>query len=201
MNPRLIIFASAAFVVGAMAAFLVFNLANRSTGPVVSQVSGKALIGGPFTLTDHTGQTVTEKDFAGRFTLVYFGFTFCPDVCPAELQVMTAAVEELGSKGDNVTPVFISVDPKRDTVEQMASYVSHFHKRLVGLTGTETQIRDVAKAYRVYFAEVKDETSSAGYTVDHSSVVYLMSPKGEYLAHFSYGTGPQKMAAKIAEFL
>lgn len=201
MSPRIIIFATAAFILGALGAFVLINLTGQASGPVVSQVSGKALIGGPFTLTDHTGKTVTEKDFEGRFTIVYFGFTYCPDVCPAELQVITAALEHLGEKANEVTPVFISVDPKRDTVEQMASYVKHFHKRLVGLTGTAEQVRAVAKAYRVYFAEVKDETSSAGYSVDHSSVVYLMDPKGEYLAHFSYGTDPKKMAETIAKHL
>ncbi len=201
MKPRIIIFAAAAFIVGALAAFVAINLTGKASGPVVSQVSGKALIGGPFTLTDHTGKTVTEKDFAGGFTLVYFGFTYCPDVCPTELQIMTAALEQLGDKAEKVTPVFISVDPKRDTVEQMASYVTNFHKRLVGLTGTPEQVKAAAKAYRVYYAEVKDETSSAGYTVDHSSIVFLMGPKGDYLAHFSHGTSPQKMAEGIAKHL
>lgn len=201
MTPRILIFASAAFIFGALAAYTFINLSGQANGPVVSQVSGKALIGGPFTLTDHTGKSVTEKDFEGQFTIVYFGFTYCPDVCPAELQVITAAMEHLGDKARKVTPVFISVDPKRDTVEQMASYVKHFHKRLVGLTGTLEQVKAVAKAYRVYFAEVKDETSSAGYSVDHSSIVYLMDTKGEYLAHFSYGTDPKKMAETIAKYL
>jgi protein SCO1/2 len=196
------IFAAAAFIVGATAAYLIVSLTGRtSSPPAVTQVSGKALIGGPFTLTDHTGKAVTEKDFAGRYMLVYFGFTFCPDVCPTELQIMTSALEQLGTKADKVTPVFISVDPKRDTVEQMASYVGNFHKRLVGLTGTPEQIKAAAKAYRVYYAEVKDESSSAGYTVDHSSIVFLMGPDGGYLAHFSHGTSPEKMAETIAGHL
>ncbi len=164
-------------------------------------VSGKALIGGPFTLTDHRGKRVTEKDFEGGFTLVYFGYTFCPDICPAELQVISAALDQLGKRAKNVTPLFITLDPERDDVKQMASYVSNFHERLIGLTGSLEDIRAAAKTYRVYFAKVEDQSSGDYYLLDHSSAVYLMGPKGEYLAHFSYGAGVDKMAQGIAKFL
>ena len=164
-------------------------------------VSGKALIGGPFTLTDHRGKRVTEKDFEGGFTLVYFGYTFCPDICPAELQVISAALDQLGERAKNVTPLFITLDPERDDVKQMASYVSNFHERLIGLTGSLEDIRAAAKTYRVYFAKVEDQSSGDYYLLDHSSAVYLMGPKGEYLAHFSYGAGVDKMAHGIAKFL
>ena len=123
---------------------------------------GKATVGGPFTLTDHTGRRVTDKDFRGQHLLVFFGFTYCPDVCPSGLQVMTAALEELGPKAEKITPIFISVDPERDTPEQLALYVSSFHPRLVGLTGTPEEIQQVAKAYRVYYKKVEDESSTAG---------------------------------------
>jgi len=195
------ILALAAFLVGGLGAALLFGGTQYFSPGRVQQVSGKALVGGPFTLTSHTGKRVSDKDFRGRYMLVYFGFTFCPDICPAELQVITNALEKLGPKGEKVVPIFITVDPKRDTVKQMADYVSNFHERLVGLTGTPEEIRAVARAYRVYFAEVKDESSSAGYTVDHTSIVYLMGPEGEYLTHFTYGTGPDKMAAGIAKHL
>ena len=201
MKPRLILLALLAFLVGGGLALGIYALQRGPAGPGIVQTTGKALIGGPFTLTDHTGKRVTEKDFLGKHMLVFFGFTHCPDICPAELQVMTAALEALGGKAEQVTPVFVSVDPKRDDVEQMAAYVSNFHPRMVGLTGSEEEIRTVAKAFRVYYAEVKDENSAAGYTVDHSAIVYLMSPQGEYLAHFAYGTKPDAMAAKIAEHL
>ncbi len=201
MNPRLIVLASAAFAFGALVAFTALQFSGGNTGATLTQVSGQPLIGGPFTLIDHTGRRVTEKDFLGQHTLVFFGYTYCPDICPAELQVMTAALEQLGEKSKKVTPVFITIDPKRDTVEQMASYVSHFHKRLVGLTGSHEEIRAAAKAYRVYYAKVKDEGSSADYLMDHSSVVYLMGPDGKYVAHFSYGTSPDKMAEGIARHL
>ncbi len=199
MSPRLIILVIAAFLVGGAIAVSLFALNNSPSGqPRI--VSGKALIGGPFALTDHTGRRVTEKDFAGKHMLVYFGYTFCPDICPAELQVMSAALDALGDKASKVTPVFITVDPERDTVEQMNSYVGNFHNRLVGLTGSPEDIKKAAKAFRVYYAKAKDE-SSTDYLMDHSSIVYLMSPKGEYLAHFAYGTGVDKMAEGIAKFL
>lgn len=201
MNKRLILLAAMAFVFGTLVAFVALQLSGGNIGATMTQIEGKALVGGPFTLTDHTGRRVTEKDFEGKYTLVFFGYTYCPDVCPAELQVMTAALAQLGAKSEKVTPVFITIDPKRDTVEQMASYVSNFHERLVGLTGTHEEIRAVAKAYRVYYAKAKDDGSSADYLMDHSSAVYLMNPKGDYLTHFSYGTSPEKMAQGIAKHL
>jgi len=173
-------------------------------------VTGKALIGGPFTLTDHTGKRVTEKDFSGKFTLIYFGYTSCPDICPAELQVISAALDQLGERARNVTPLFITVDPERDTVRQMADYVGNFHERLIGLTGSAEEIRAAVKAYRIYSNKV-DHAHASGtaehshaindYLLDHSSVVYLMSPSGEYLSHFTYGTGVGKMVKGIAKYL
>ena len=201
MNKRLVLLAAMAFAFGTLVAFVMLQLSGGNTGATMTQIEGKPLIGGPFSLIDHNGKRVTEKDFEGHFMLVFFGYTYCPDVCPAELQVMTAALEQLGSKADKVTPVFVTIDPKRDTVEQMASYVSNFHERLVGLTGSFEEIRAAAKAFRVYYAKAKDDSSSADYLMDHSSIVYLMGPKGEYAAHFSYGTSPDKMAKGIAKHL
>ena len=182
-----------------LAALAIGKRRGMSEGQVI--VTGKALIGGPFTLTDHTGKRVTEKDFAGKFTLVFFGYTSCPDICPAELQVISAALDQLGERAKNVTPLFITVDPERDTVKKMAGYVGNFHERLVGLTGSAEDIRAVVKTYRIYSDKVDDGHSSSDYLFDHSSVVYLMSPSGEYLAHFAYGTGVDKMAKGIAKFL
>lgn len=157
-------------------------------------------IGGPFNLVDQHGRTVTEADFRGRYMLIYFGYTFCPDVCPTELQAMSQAVDQLGPAGEKVTPVFITVDPARDTVEQLAGYAEHFHPRLVALTGSPEQVAAAAKVYRVYYKKVEQE-DSAEYLMDHSSIIYLMGPEGEFLTHFSYGTEPARMAEKIKEFL
>ncbi len=200
MNRRWILFLLTLLLVSGIAAISALVLNEMQPGK--RQIaSGKALIGGPFTLTDHTGRRVSEKDFAGRFMLVFFGYTNCPDVCPAELQVISAALDRLGDRARNVTPVFITLDPERDTVERMADFVSNFHERLIGLTGSAGEIRAAAKVFRVFYAKAKNGASSAEYLMDHSSFVFLMSPKGEYLAHFSYGTGVGTMADGIASFL
>ncbi|KAK2361121.1 protein SCO1 protein 2, mitochondrial [Trifolium repens] len=145
--------------------------------------AGKAAIGGPFELTNHHGKRVTEKDFMGRWTLMYFGFTHCPDICPEELQKLVAAVDKIKEKsGIQTVPVFISVDPERDTVEQVAEYVKEFHPKLIGLTGSVEEIKSVARAYRVYYMKTAEEDSD--YLVDHSIVIYLMAPDMGFVKFF-----------------
>lgn len=162
--------------------------------------SGKALIGGEFSLTNHKGEPVTDKDFRGKYMLVSFGYTFCPDICPAELQLMTDAMEKLGEKQSEVTPVFVTIDPARDTVEQMRDYVSNFHPRMVGLTGTADQIKQAAEAYRVFYAKAETEKpDDQYYLMDHSTFIYLMDRNGEYLRHFPYGTNADDLATAISE--
>lgn len=158
---------------------------------------GIALVGGPFSLTDHTGKRVTEKDFLGKNLLVVFGFTYCPDVCPTELQVVTAALENLGARADTIQPIFISIDPERDTPDVMKQYISNFHPRFVGLSGTQEEIAAVAKAYRVFYSKVESKTGPVDYLMDHSSVIYLMDEKGKFLKHFSYTTDAATLAEAI----
>jgi cytochrome oxidase Cu insertion factor (SCO1/SenC/PrrC family) len=181
-----------------LSSFLTSSIEGRS-GTVAS--SGTARVGGPFTLVNHKGETVTEADFRGRYMLIYFGFTFCPDVCPTELQIMTSALDTLGDKAEAVQPVFITIDPARATPEVMARYVGLFHPRLTGLTGTPEQIDATAKAWHVFYRKAEDESSSEDYTMDHSSIIFLMGPNGEYLKLFPPGTDPDKMAAEIAGHL
>jgi cytochrome oxidase Cu insertion factor (SCO1/SenC/PrrC family) len=166
-----------------------------------SRSSGQALVGGPFELTDQNGNRVKDTDFRGKFMLVYFGYTFCPDVCPTELQVMTAAVDQLGSDADSVQPIFITVDPERDTVEQMKLYVSNFSDRLIGLTGSPEDVATATKAYRVYSAKVKDQNSVSDYLMDHTSMVFLMGPNGEFRRVFSHGTDAETMRDGIRDEL
>lgn len=166
-----------------------------------TRVTGVPNIGGPFELVNQDGEQVTDADFAGRKTLIYFGFTYCPDVCPTALQIMSVALEELGDDADAFTPIFVTVDPERDDPETMAAYVEHFGDNFIGLTGTPEQIEAVAKAYKVYFRKVEDASSSAGYTMDHSSVVYLMSEDNTFLANFTHETRPDRMAARLKQFL
>lgn len=145
--------------------------------------AGKAAIGGPFSLINHDGKRVTEKDFLGKWTLLYFGFTHCPDICPDELQKLAAAVDKIKEKaGIEIVPVFISVDPERDTVEQVREYVKEFHPKLIGLTGNSDEIKKVARAYRVYYMKTAEEDSD--YLVDHSIVMYLMDPRMEFVKFF-----------------
>src|SRR5262245_57236219 len=199
---RLVLFVIAGFALGGLAALLIFPAARAKLLPAVNVRSvGQALVGGPFTLTDHTGKRVTDKDFRGRTLIVFFGFTFCPDVCPSGLQVIAAAIDKLGPKGQSITPLFISVDPERDTPAQLASYVKSFHPRLVGLTGTPAEIAAVAKAYRVYVKKVTDPKSTAGYTIDHSSIIYVMGPDGAYRTHFTHTTNADVMAERLAKLL
>ncbi|NQW01280.1 MAG: SCO family protein [Rhodospirillales bacterium] len=159
-------------------------------------------IGGPFTLTDHNGQQVTDQTYAGQYLLVFFGYTFCPDVCPTTLTTLSNTMDILGDVGSKVTPLFISVDPERDTPEQLKEYVSYFHPRIVALTGTDDQIKAVAKAYRVYYAKARENKDDPeDYLVDHSSITYLIGPDGAFLEHFSHGTEPEQIAERLLEHL
>ena len=163
------------------------------------EVAGPA-VGGAFTLENSNGQTVTDRTFRGKYMLVYFGYTYCPDVCPATLNTMTAAMDKLGASATAVQPIFITVDPARDTVPQMKSYAANFTPRLLALTGTPAEIAAAAKAYRVYFQPVKGEGAD-DYSVDHSAFVYLMGRDGRYLAHFAPDIGADQMAAAIKKYL
>lgn len=182
----------------ALSELLVGSAENRNPG---GSSAGAPSVGGPFTLVNHHGETVTEQDFRGRFMLLYFGFTFCPDICPTELGVMAAAVNALGEKGEQVTPALITIDPERDTPDVLARYVALFHPRLVGLTGTAEQIDAAARAWHVYYGKVEDESVSEAYTMDHSSIVFLMGPAGEYLKLFRPQIPPDEMAREIAKYL
>jgi len=164
-----------------------------------SVAGGSGAIGGPFTLTDHTGQQVTEADFADRPVLLYFGYTFCPDVCPYDNARNAEAVNLLEERGYDVTPVFISVDHGRDTLEGLAEFVSFMHPKMIGLTGTEQQLRDAARAYRAYYA-VQD-TEDEFYLIDHSTFTYLNLPGHGFVELFRREVTPDQMADRVACFL
>lgn len=197
-DPKMLLAALVALAIGA---FALLQIGSRNAGQSESEtgVSDSVAIGGPFTLTDQDGRSRTDADFRGSLMLVYFGYTYCPDVCPLTLATMGAAVDSLGEKGKEIAPIFITVDPDRDTPAKMKEYAARFSPRLVALTGTKDQIAQAAKAYHIYYA--KHEDSSTAYTMDHSSIVYLMSRNGKYFTHFSPDTSAQDMAARIAKFL
>ncbi len=158
-----------------------------------------ATIGGPFTLTNHLGQQVTEQDFLGSASLVYFGYATCPDICPTELADMAQAADILNADGKrDVKPIFVTVDPQRDTTELLSEYVPFFSDSLIGLTGTEDQIAKAAKAYRVYYRRVKDPEFPDGYAMDHSSQIFLMGADGKFQAFFKGGDTAEQIAERSA---
>jgi protein SCO1/2 len=202
MYTKIILSVVGGLLIGLIAAAAVFpELRERILPASDSTTSGKALIGGPFTLTDETGKRVTDKDYRGRYMLVFFGFTACPDICPAGLQLMSAVLDKLGPKADRITPILISVDPERDTPQKLAAYVKNFNPRLVGLTGTPEEIAAVAKAYKVFYQKVPNKDAPANYGMDHTSIIYLMDPNGDFVAHFTPTTTVDAMAAKIEKLL
>ena len=158
-------------------------------------------IGGAFALTDQFDKPRTDADFRGQYMLVFFGFSNCPDICPIELQTISDALDRLdATQAAEVTPIFITVDPARDSPDVLRAYVANFHPRLVALTGSAEAIGAVAKAYRVYYAKTtgaKAPSDPAAYILDHTAVVYLMGRKGEYVTHFSPGTTAEAMAADL----
>jgi protein SCO1/2 len=157
---------------------------------------GVAQVGGPFALVDHTGKPRTDADFRGKYLLVFFGFTHCPDVCPTGLATVAQALEALGPAADRIVPAFVSVDPERDTPELLGGYVTAFSPRFVGLTGTAEQIAQVAEAYRVVYRKI-DVRAPDAYSMMHSALFYLMGPDGKFVAHFGSGTSAEQMAAGL----
>lgn len=159
--------------------------------------SGEALVGGPFELVDQDGNVRRDADFRGDYMLVFFGYTFCPDVCPATLYNVTLALDGLDEDvASRIQPIFITVDPARDTAAAMKAYAGNFHSRLISLTGTDDQIAAVAKGYRVYYAKAGEGDD---YLVDHSAFIYLMDPDGRYDQHFSHNTSADELAEALAD--
>jgi protein SCO1/2 len=158
-------------------------------------------VGGPFSLIDGDGKPVTDQTFRGKYMLVYFGYTYCPDVCPTTLTNVATALDKLGPKADQIQPLFITVDPKRDTPSVVKQYAAAFGPRLIGLTGTPQQIDVAAKAYRVYYAEHRTGPGPDDYSMDHSSVLYLMGPDGRFIAPVRADQDGPEIAAALAKLL
>jgi len=160
------------------------------------RVTGEAAITNAYTLTDHTGRSVTAVSFDGQWQLVFFGFTHCPDICPTTLATMAQVMDALGPKSARVTPIFVTVDPARDTPEVMAAYVEAFHPRMVGLTGTEAQVAEAAGNFRVWYERAEDETAPDGYTMAHSGHIYVMAPDGRFVDVWLEGDAPAETFAE-----
>lgn len=171
---------------------------SRSAAELMDAVMwNREPIGGAFALKDQTGKIRTDADFRGQLMLVYFGFTYCPDICPTDLQQIGLAMEQLGDDAKSVQPLFITLDPERDTVEHLAQYMPLFHPRLLGLTGSIKDVSQAADAYRVYYNRVSTGSKPDDYTVDHSAFIYLIDRDGKYLGFFPPGTDAAKMVGMI----
>lgn len=176
------------------------NAAGRS-GKVTS--SGEASIGGAYTLINQDGAVVTDKDFLGAPQLIYFGFSYCPDICPTALQRMGAALDLMGKDAAKFQPIFITIDPERDTASDLKLYVTAngFPDNLIGLTGNQAQVDAAVAAYRVYAKRVDDPQSAGGYAMDHSSIVYLMDKDGKFVTLFTDNNTPDEISARLKKFL
>jgi cytochrome oxidase Cu insertion factor (SCO1/SenC/PrrC family) len=188
------------------------DLRSQSEGDVRSQSETETLdtlpseFGGSFSLTDQFGKRRTDMDFRGKYMLIFFGYTYCPDVCPTTLAVEAEALDKLGPRASHIVPIFISVDPKRDTPDKLKSYLSSFDAKppstrpnFVGLTGSDEEIAAAAKAYRVYYRAHIDARAENGsdYSIDHTGDVYLMGPEGKFVAYYSQGILPDEMATDL----
>jgi len=160
----------------------------------------KEQIGGPFTLIDQDGRPRTDADFRGKLLLVYFGYTYCSDICPTDLQAISTAIDKLGPAGEAVQPLFITVDPEHDTPEAIKLYVTPFHPRLVGLTGSAKQIKTIARAYKVYYAK-NEESKRSDSVIDHAGFVFLVGRDGKYLGFFPPGTSADRMIVSLRQQL
>lgn len=174
---------------------------ERRRQDTMNRSIGKPDIGGPFELTNQDGQTVTHKDLLGKWSLIYFGFTNCPDICPDMLDSLTEVVvntDKLMGK-EFITPVFVSCDPARDTVPQVKRYISEFHPRMLGLTGPYENVRRACKSYRVYFSTPPDAKPTDDYLVDHSIFFYLMDSEGQFVDNFGRNATPQEITTRVMD--
>lgn len=155
-----------------------------------------------FDLVDQNGHAVTQESYPDKYLLIYFGFAFCPDICPFTLDMMSAAMGQVPTSiADRIQPIFISLDPERDTPDELASYISNFDPRFVALTGTAEQVKAAAKQFKVYFRKVEDPQSMGGYVIDHSSIIYLIDPAGDFIQHFTHQETEQTIAKKLRQLI
>jgi cytochrome oxidase Cu insertion factor (SCO1/SenC/PrrC family) len=200
-RASVLVLALACLLIGATLPARTDDAANPSAAALIEALlEGREPVGGPFELIDQGGRHRTDTDFRGKLVLLYFGYTHCPDVCPTELQALSLALDMLGPAGEAVQPLFITVDPERDTPPHLADYVSAFHPRLVALTGADAAIRKVALAYKVYFARSVGAQGD-DYAVDHTGFIYLVGKDGRYLGFLPPGSSPEQIAQAVREKL
>ena len=186
-----------------LALLLALLLAACSSSAPPGPLAG-ATMGGPFTLTDQNGHRVSDRDFAGKYRLIYFGYTFCPDVCPVDMQVIGAGLRrfeaEDPARAAKVQPIFISVDPARDTPAVLRQFVAAFHPRMIGLTGSEAEIAQVAREYRIFYQR-GEASAGGGYMVNHTRMAVLYGPQGEPIAIIPHDQGPEGVATELGRWV
>jgi protein SCO1/2 len=203
VSKTLLILAFAGGVAAAAAGWTLWpnEREERSAAALMDAVMwNKEQVGGPFALVDHDGRRRTDADFRGRLLLIYFGFSFCSDICPLDLQSIASALDKLGPAGEAVQPIFITVDPEKDTPEQLKGYVGLFHPRLIGLTGSAREISSVARAFKVYYAKTAPANPSDP-GIDHTGFTFLMDRDGHYLGFFPPGTSADRLIEIIRPHL
>ena len=202
LSKPLVIWLSLVFLVSGTISIVGYNILNVSSPTFEKDKSSGPNIGGPFSATNHNGFDVTERDFLGKFLIVYFGYTYCPDICPTALTEISSAIDMIGNKGESVLPIFVTIDPERDTPEYLKEYISFFHPRMIGLSGTINQVSEIAKAYKVFFSKGEQDPNDPGnYLMDHSTLTYLIGKDGKYLDHFSHGVSAEEIVKKVREHL
>jgi protein SCO1/2 len=182
-------------LLAALAGGLLWHESEMIPGLGRTIVSGQIAVGGPYALTDQDGKPRAGTDFHGKYQLIYFGYSFCPDVCPTTLAVISAALDKMGVDQNRIVPVFITVDPDRDSPAALKKYLAAFGPRFVGLTGTPRQIAQVEKEFRVYAR--KQPLSGGNYGMDHSSVIYLMGPDGKLVSFYDETISPEDLAKDL----
>ena len=173
---------------------------NGAARLMADLMSGTSAVGGPFTLQDASGKRVSLSDFRGKVVLLYFGYMFCPDVCPTDLAAIGQCVRALGAAGDEVQPIFITLDPGRDKGQALRDYAAGFHPRFVALTGSTDEVQRIATAYKIYFARVRPP-GAAAYLIDHTAFVFLLDREGRFVAIFPPGTPARRMEVLVREQL
>lgn len=200
---RLFQWACLSLSVGFACFWLIYRqLADQATVTLQNRPGqGIPRIGGDFTLTDQHGIRRSTTEFRGKYRLIYFGYSFCPDICPLGLQNMSGALSILGRDLDEVVPIFVTIDPERDTVENLKIYATNFHSKFIMLTGTAQEVESVLKSYKVYAARAKPDGTMADYLMDHSTLIYLMDREGHFMKSFPHTTPPEELAKAVAVLL
>lgn len=200
---RLFLGAGSSLIIGFACLLLIYYQLEHQTAVTVQDRPGQGIpqIGGDFSLNDQHGMKRSTSEFRGKYQLIYFGYSFCPDICPLGLQNMSGALNAMGRDLDDVVPIFVTVDPERDTVENLKIYASNFHPKFLMLTGTPEEIAPVLKNYKVYAAKAKPDGTMADYLMDHSTLIYLMDRDGHFLKSFPHTTSPQELGKAVTTIL